>query len=392
MRILISPFHYSLSKAGSEIEWSYRLAEKLAEFPDVEFDIIYGFKTDSFPTTPHPRIHEHALYSRPFAFNTQNSLLFHWRSYRLAKRIIHKQRPHIIHHMLPFAIDRTPNLLALHKNLNDIPLVIGPIQSPLEYPDSQSPFSSLLSSVFYRLLQGVCARTLARASVLIPIDRQMESRLKKKFHKEKEIVRIPAGLSVEEFSFTPHTYDKGPLRLFTAGHIINRKGVDVMIDALALVRERGIEAELTIAGSGPETEALKARAERYNIADVVHFLGICARPKMLDLYRSSHLYISMSRGESWGMVYLEAMACGLPVIASKTIGSETIITHGKSGLLVNRDDAKGLAQAICQLAYNPAQYAELSRQGRIQVEQHFNWSKIVKKYYQVYQSLLKESA
>jgi glycosyltransferase involved in cell wall biosynthesis len=86
------------------------------------------------------------------------------------------------------------------------------------------------------------------------------------------------------------------------------------------------------------------------------------------------------------------MACGLPVIASKTIGSETIITHGKSGLLVNRDDAKGLAQAICQLAYNPAQYAELSRQGRIQVEQHFNWSKIVKKYYQVYQSLLKESA
>ena len=147
-------------------------------------------------------------------------------------------------------------------------------------------------------------------------------------------------------------------RLLAMGRLHANKGFDVLLRALALL-PRG---HVYLAGAGPEEAALRALAAELCITDRVSFLGW--RRDIGSLLAASDIFICSSRHEPLGNIVLEAWSAAKPVIAAAAQGPSELISDGKDGVLVPREDARALAAAIAELTANPERAAALAAAGR----------------------------
>ena len=161
-----------------------------------------------------------------------------------------------------------------------------------------------------------------------------------------------------------------PLRLLCVGRFLRLKGFQHAVEALSLLRGRGVEAELTLAGSGLWGYALKRLARRLGVAGQVHFPGFVAHDRMSELMRSSDILLMPSivrpggRSDSLPTVIVEAMLHGLPVIGSDIASFGDVIRHGETGLLAPERDAPALASAIESLARDREGAMRMASAGR----------------------------
>lgn len=153
----------------------------------------------------------------------------------------------------------------------------------------------------------------------------------------------------------------------------SKKAIDVLLQALALVRSRGVDLKLTLVGDGPLRSALELQAEQLGIADQVRFTGPLELPAVKLHLQRCRLFVLPSRDEPFGIAILEAMAHGKPVIATRVGGIPEIISHLENGLLVPPDDPQALAAAICTLHNEPALRDRLSRRGMATVLERFTY-------------------
>jgi glycosyltransferase involved in cell wall biosynthesis len=147
-------------------------------------------------------------------------------------------------------------------------------------------------------------------------------------------------------------------RLLAMGRLHPNKGFDVLLRALALL-PRG---HVYLAGAGPEEAALRALATELGVADRVSFLGW--RRDVGALLAAADIFICSSRQEPLGNIVLEAWSATKPVIAAAARGPSELISDGKDGVMVAREDAPALAAAIASLAENPERAAALAAAGR----------------------------
>lgn len=147
-------------------------------------------------------------------------------------------------------------------------------------------------------------------------------------------------------------------RLLAMGRLHTNKGFDVLLRALALL-PRG---HVYLAGAGPEEASLRALATELGITERVSFLGW--RRDIGALLAAADIFICSSRQEPLGNIVLEAWSATKPVIAAAAQGPSELITNGKDGVLVPREDAAALAAAIAQLSENPKRAAALAAAGR----------------------------
>lgn len=141
--------------------------------------------------------------------------------------------------------------------------------------------------------------------------------------------------------------------LLGLGRLEPRKGFDLLVDAFAAARQRGLEADLVILGEGREREALRARAEGHGIAGHVHLPGHVANP--LDWLRAARLYVLSSRIEGLPTTIIEAMTVGTPVVATDCpAGPRELLLDGRVGPLVPMDDPPALAEAILAVMHDDA--------------------------------------
>ena len=169
----------------------------------------------------------------------------------------------------------------------------------------------------------------------------------------------------ERLTHIPHFCDLSQIEpaiepgagILYAGRLSSEKGVDVLIDAAALL-PAGID--VTIAGDGPDLAALRARAEAAGVTDRVRFAGRLPSGELHDLMRSSAVVVAPSRWyENQPMVVLEAFGCARPVVASDLGGMPELVDHGVSGLLVEHDNPDALAKALIELAADPVRAHEM---------------------------------
>jgi glycosyltransferase involved in cell wall biosynthesis len=175
---------------------------------------------------------------------------------------------------------------------------------------------------------------------------------------------IRNGIDPEQF--TPparreRTAGTGPV-IGTLARLDPRKGISVLIQAMAILLPTLPDALLIIGGAGEEQGALERQVQALGIARRVVFAGSVHEPR--DFYRRLDVFILPSLDEGFGLVAVEAMAMGLPVIGTRVGGIPEILTHDRNGLLVEPGDADGIANSICALWADPALRSRLAEGAR----------------------------
>ena len=157
------------------------------------------------------------------------------------------------------------------------------------------------------------------------------------------------------------------------------KRLDVAIDALAELGDPGVH--LVVAGGGELVDEFRSRARRRGVAERVHFLGPVPHPELPDVLRACDLFLLTTEPpESFGIVLIEAMATGLPVIATDYPGVRAVVVEGETGLLAPQGDARAVAARLGELVAAGADgRARIGAAGRERAEREWNWPRLVEK-------------
>lgn len=148
------------------------------------------------------------------------------------------------------------------------------------------------------------------------------------------------------------------------------------------------QIKLRILGDGPKLKHLKNLTQELNLNSYITFEGLIANSEVNKYYKNAHLFVSMSKSESWGQMYIEAMASGLAIISAKNVGSESIIKE-EFGYLIEQENYKALAEKIIFLIQNPNKLAKMSQKARVEVEKYYDWDRvIIPKYFEVYKKII----
>ncbi|WP_130494116.1 glycosyltransferase [Motilibacter rhizosphaerae] len=211
---------------------------------------------------------------------------------------------------------------------------------------------------------------------------------------------VPCGVDVEHFTPTgprlelPTTGRRH--RLLVVGRLVARKGVDDVIRAMARLRD----TELVVAGGPPaaemdiDPEAVRLRevAARAGVLDRVVFLGQVTRDRMPALMRSVDALVTVPWYEPFGIVPLEAMACGLPVVASAVGGLVDTVVDGTTGLLVPPRNPEALAETLRRLLADPVRREAFGFAGVDRARARYAWDRVALDTESVYASLVAPSA
>jgi glycosyltransferase involved in cell wall biosynthesis len=203
--------------------------------------------------------------------------------------------------------------------------------------------------------------------------------------RRKQTCLIPNGAPLhllEEGSDVVLPPDLPAAFILTAGRLIPRKGIDVLIEALRLAKEGGAKIDVVIAGDGPERLNLLRLAEHAGVLSQVHLIGTQSHEQVIELMKRCLFFVLASRAEGLPLVIAEAMACEKPVVASDVDGVPDIVDHGRTGLLVQPEDARSLADALIQLYSNVLWRHELGRAAKELAVKRFSWSSIADRYLQ----------
>ncbi|HET6628232.1 MAG TPA: glycosyltransferase family 4 protein [Woeseiaceae bacterium] len=175
------------------------------------------------------------------------------------------------------------------------------------------------------------------------------------------------------------------LVMITIGRLVARKGTDQLIRMLALLEHP--QARLVVIGDGPELGELQGLARDVRVASQVTFTGFVSDQRKVDWLAASDVYVSTSQHEGFGLVFLEAMAQGLPVVCYDHGGQTDFLASGVNGSVVRLNDLEGFTSAVRELASDDEQRKSISERNRRDVEQFFIET-CARRYEELFASLL----
>jgi glycosyltransferase involved in cell wall biosynthesis len=228
-------------------------------------------------------------------------------------------------------------------------------------------------------------RRYCRVSRLIAISESTRA-LVRSYAGDRPIAVVPYGVPLPESPAERRSRSGPPVLLFV-GRLVARKGVDRLLDALARIADRPWRLE--IVGFGPERDPLERQAESLGLLDRVDFLGRLSSADLVNAYRRADCFVlpatldERADTEGLGVVLLEAMSHGVPVVATRRGGIVDIVEDGRTGVLVE-DDPAALATGITSVLADPERAQVLGEAGRTRVRERFGWDSILDRLEAVY--------
>ncbi|MCX6043483.1 MAG: glycosyltransferase [Chloroflexi bacterium] len=193
--------------------------------------------------------------------------------------------------------------------------------------------------------------------------------------------------SIDTSQFTPPTAKAREKIILFTGWLIKRKGVEYLLRALPAVLQACPDYRLVVIGEGPEEANLKALATNVAIHEQVTFAGFLPQEGVRAWLQRAKLFVLPSLEEGLGVVVLEALACGTPVVASNVGGIVDMVTE-TVGALVPATDVSALASAMIQILANDQEWARMSMRAREHAVANFSGPQIAKQYIDLYDSVL----
>ncbi|MBN2517867.1 MAG: glycosyltransferase [Candidatus Altiarchaeota archaeon] len=256
------------------------------------------------------------------------------------------------------------------------------------YTPGEPPFMTLfrkLATPFYRFVFS--------HSTLTAISTDTANRARG-FGCKKEIHVTPYGIDPKKF------YKAAPDRrlmeklglekktvLISVCRLSKRKGLGYLLEALPRVIEKERDLRLLIVGDGPEKDKLQQLTKRFGLQENVIFVGSTPNDELIRYYNLADIFVLPSLHEGMGIVFLEAMACGLPVVTTKTGGMTDFVVDGKTGLLVEAKNSKQLADALIKVVGDRGYRERLSRNVGEMVK-GYTWEKSAERYLRAYEEAM----
>jgi glycosyltransferase involved in cell wall biosynthesis len=233
-----------------------------------------------------------------------------------------------------------------------------------------------------RALRWGLRRLLAgEADAVTACSRYVADELAAEFRSCVEVDVVPNGVDLEEFQVAPA--DEGRY-LFAAGRLVEQKGFDLLLDALAQAGPELGGLDLVIAGTGRDGPRLKNLTRELGLEGRVRWLGVVARDRLVSLLKGAELVAVPSRAEPFGIIVLEAMAAGKPIVASR-VGGIPEFADG-TAFLVPPGDSVALASGLLRLARDEGLRALLGEAARRKA-QNYSWRVIADRYRTVYRQV-----
>lgn len=260
-----------------------------------------------------------------------------------------------------------------------------PFLVTLHIEDSPQLYSSGAGRTTYQQM-------FRQAAALVAVGSPLERFVKRLMPVDAQtpVAVIPNGIDLDGIKRIVNTV--GPHddwgRIVSVANLWQLKGIDYNLRALAELDQRDIKRwQYTIVGDGPERATLESLARELDIFDRVQFIGRLPHDEAIRTMAQADIFSLPSWNEAFGVVYLEAMACGKIAIGCRGQGAEDIIQHERTSLLVEPRDVTTLAEALCRVLQDPTWARQLGIAGRDRA-QEFTWTQNARRYLALYEKIL----
>ena len=370
--------------------WVFIYAEQ-GQKKSVEEAVGLLFYQDNIHVVPItvPKIFQHRFYRIRYE-------IWQWKAYKIAKKTIREIKIDIIHHVTIAAWWNCGHLWKLN-----IPFIFGPISGAQQTP------SVAYSFLRFRDRINECVRTslfnlswwlwqrprraIKKAKMVLVSNQETEKKIREIRNDNCDIVFSEAGVDFTiEKKETIIRQDRDSIKLLWSGLLIPRKNFGFLLEVL-LALPANIRWFLHVAGEGKLLNYWKKKTEQYGLARHISFLGRIDYSKMIEQYQWADSFVFPSLREATGTVILEAMSCGIPVVAFDIHGA-SIVLDKSCGILIpiiaKNQMIKDFRNAIVKLSNNPKLRREMGEAGRRKVEENYLWEDRGKKINAIYREII----
>ena len=345
---------------------TYYLLKEFAKYPDLEIDLVTSsvdtFRVEKF--AGNITIHFLNIGKRGnLHYQTnQKLLMYSWKSYWYSKKLMEEKEYDLCHAFFGIPCGYVAMMLRL-------PYIVSLRGSDVPFYNKR--FYWLDKLVFKRLSRKIWCSAQA-----VVANSQKLKKLALESAPKQSMSIIPNGVDTEQFKPLPNGVLHKPLRLISTGRLIERKGYRYLIEAISEMKD----VELSLVGDGNLRQQLEELAKILSVK--VKFLGSKRHEEIVSLLQSADVFILPSLNEGMSNSILEAMACGLPIIATDTGGSSELIQG--NGVIVAKADADTLRKAIVQLQSDPSLVGTMGRRSR-ELAEKMDWLLMSESYKKTYE-------
>jgi glycosyltransferase involved in cell wall biosynthesis len=378
MKILIvTPYFYP--KIGGAENYALNISRGLVN--DYGHEVVIITSGEKGGSIKKQKLDGMTIYRLPYQIKFSNTpFSFKWRNQ--IRSIIENEKPHVINAYTPVPLiadiaihvaGRTPTVLTCHA------ATLRKNGSPI-------------FNIVVRIYEVIQRKTLRNSSLIITVSEYVRDCLPKKFQDKASVIYNAIDPGVIPRS---NVIRKSNQLIFVA--ILERshawKGLHEILQAVAILKDTDPTIRLLVLGDGDMRKMYEAQAKLLGVKSSVNFLGsVTGREKYL-LIKSSALMIvyPTTENDAFPTVFLEAWACGIPVVAADIGALSTLIKNGKNGQLVQSRNPEMLAWSIRKLLLEPELIVKLGSYGKSQVKSKFNWEASIKATNDIYMDLIKST-
>jgi glycosyltransferase involved in cell wall biosynthesis len=236
-------------------------------------------------------------------------------------------------------------------------------------------FRSYDFGIYHKLISPLLHIIWRQAEEVVANSKGLE-KLARTFDRQLPIRTIPNGVDANKYQVTERNWD--PPIMLAVGRLVRQKGIDVLLSSLATILD--LSWRLIIVGDGKDKKNLERLSAELGLEDRVHFTGWKSRDELLDYFSQVNLFVHTSFDEGMSNAVLEAMACGLPVLATGISGNLEVVIDGKSGILVPPRDTVAINAALRRLLPDADLRQKYGAFARERVAKDFRWEKTARDY------------
>lgn len=383
MRILFFNYEYPPLGGGAGNATFYILKE-FSKIPDLEVDLVTSSVSKYYQLEKigeNIRIHRLPIgkNSRNLHFQSQKNLLVYaWKAFWFSRKLIKRGDYDLTH---SFFTVPCGFLSMVHYWWYKIPYIVS--LRGADVPGYAERFS-----LIYKILTSLIKMIWKDAKYVVSNSQGLKN-LAIESSAKQNIEIIYNGINIEEFK--PNFLQKDTSKFIItpgASRITSRKGLNYLIEAVAMLEKKYPQILLKIIGDGIERKNLEMQIDKLGVKNNVFFAGIVKHNEVNKYCQEADVFVLPSLNEGMSNAMLEALASGLPIIATDTGGSKELIREGVNGFMIKFKDSNDIAEKLERLIVDPELAKKMGAESR-KIAENMSWGKVAGQYFELYKSIMK---